>query len=448
MIAKDWTQGSILRNLFGLSWPMALTEGYGSLVMTVDLVWVGKLGSAAIASAGIGSMVSILVMGANVGLIMGVRAVIARFVGARDYSSANHAATQALVIAVGFGAIATIAGVALAENVMGLFGLEPAVAAEGVTYVRITMAGALAFSLRITADNIMQSSGDTVTPMKITILTRSVHLLLAPAIILGWWIFPEMGVAGAALINVFTHTFAMAIGMWVLLKGRSRITLSLKDFRIDMSIIRRMVKIGIPASVMSIQRSVGYLVLAWLMVPFGTFAVAGHSLIQRIDTLIFLPTWAIGSGAGVLVGQNLGAREPRRAERSAWLAVAVIVIVMLVVTVVLLLWAEGIIGIFNKETGLLDMASTFLRIAAAGYLLMALTVVLQQVLSGAGDTMPAMIISLMMIWIVQLPLAYLLPRWTDFGVYGVRWALVIGILAGAIAYIVYFQIGRWKRKRV
>ncbi len=199
---------------------------------------------------------------------------------------------------------------------------------------------------------------------------------------------------------------------------------------------------------MSIQRSLGYLVLAWFMVPFGTFAVAGHSLIQRIDTLIFLPTWAIGSSAGVLVGQNLGARQPQRAERSAWLAVIVIIVVMFIVTIALLLWAEGIIGLFNQETGLMDMASTFLRIAAAGYLLMALTVVLQQVLSGAGDTMPAMFISLMMIWVVQVPLAYLLPQITDFGVYGVRWALVIGTVAGAFAYIVYFKMGRWKGKRI
>ena len=226
------------------------------------------------------------------------------------------------------------------------------------------------------------------------------------------------------------------------------IKLTLKGFRIDLNIIRRMVKIGVPASVMSIQRSLGYLVLAWLMVPFGTFAVAGHSLIQRIDTLIFLPTWAIGSSAGVLVGQNLGAQQVQRAVRSTWLASAVIAVVMIAVTAAILLWADGIVGIFNNEPGLMDIASTFLRIAAAGYLLMALTVVLQQVLSGAGDTMPAMLISLMMIWVVQLPLAYLMPRLTDFGVYGIRWALVIGVFAGAVAYIVYFHIGRWKRKMV
>jgi putative MATE family efflux protein len=448
MIIKDWTQGSVLKNLFGLSWPMALTEGFGSLVMTVDLIWVGRLGSAAIASAGVGGMVSMLVMGANVGLIVGVRAIIARFVGARDISSANHAATQALVIAVVFGLVAVLAGVTLAEFVMNLFGLEPHVVSEGVTYVRITLAGALAFSLRIAADNIMQASGDTLTPMKITILTRSIHLLLAPAIILGWWVFPQMGVTGAALINVFTHTFAMVIGLWVLITGRSRLRLNLKNFRIDMNIIRRMVKIGMPASIMNIQRSLGYLVLAWFMAPFGTFAVAGHSLLQRIDILIILPTWAIGSGAGVLVGQNLGAQQVQRAVRSAWLASAAISVVMIAVTAAILLWAESIVGIFSNEPALVDIASTFLRIAAAGYLLMALTVVLQQALSGAGDTMPAMLISMMMIWVVQLPLAYFLPRLTDFGVYGVRWALVIGIFAGAVAYIVYFHIGRWKRKMV
>ena len=155
--------------------------------------------------------------------------------------------------------------------------------------------------------------------------------------------------------------------------------------------------------------------------------------------------WIRCRGTG---GANLGAQQVQRAVRSAWLASAAISVVMIAVTAAILLWAEGIVGLFNNEPGLVDMASTFLRIAAAGYLMMALTVVLQQALSGAGDTMPAMLISMMMIWVVQLPLAYFLPRLTDFGVYGVRWALVIGIFAGAVAYIVYFHIGRWKRKMV
>jgi len=427
---------------------MVVTEGFGVVAITVDLIWVGRLGVASIAGVGVASMVAMLIMGANVGIVMGVRAMVARLVGARDTGGANHAATQALVIGIVYGVVMTAAGMALAKPVLELFGLEPLVVREGAIYMRIMFAGMLGFSLRITADSIMQASGDTITPMKITIVTRSIHLLLAPFMIFGWWIFPRLGVAGAATANVTAHSLAMVIGLWVLFTGRSRLRLTLSNFHTDPSIIWRMVKIGIPACIMSIQRSLGYLVLAWLMAPFGTLAVAAHSIAQRIDTLLFLPTWALGTGAGVLVGQNLGAQQPQRAERSTWLATGFVAIVMLVASAVFLLQAEGIVGIFSAESGLVGIGSDFLRIAVAGYLLMGLVVVFQQAISGAGDTFPAMLISLLMVWVIQLPLAFFLPRIGNLGVYGVRWALVIGIVIGAVTYAIYFRMGRWKRKRL
>jgi Na+-driven multidrug efflux pump len=153
-------------------------------------------------------------------------------------------------------------------------------------------------------------------------------------------------------------------------------------------------------------------------------------------------------GAAVLVGQNLGAGQPGRAERNAWLAAGFAQCIMLAGAVVLLLWAESIIGIFNTEPTLVKMASTFLRIAAAGYLVMGLSSVLGQSISGAGDTLPPMLIGLVTMWVVQLPLAFLLPRLTDLGVYGVRWAMVASVVVGATAIITYFRLGRWKRKEV
>ena len=447
-LTRDWTKGSIFRNLLSLSWPMVVTEGFGVVAFTVDLIWVGRLGSASIAGVGVASMVTMLIMGANVGIVMGVRAMVARLVGAGDTTGANHAATQALVIGIVYGVVMTAVGMVLAKPVLGLFGLEPLVVSEGTIYMRVMLAGMLGFSLRITADSIMQASGDTITPMKITILTRSIHLLLAPFIIFGWWVFPKMGVGGAAMANVTAHTLAMVVGLWVLFTGRSRLRLTLSNFHTDPGIIWRMVKIGIPACIMSIQRSLSYLVLAWLMAPFGTVAVAAHSLAQRIDTLLFLPTWALGTGAGVLVGQNLGAQQPHRAERSTWLATGLVTIVMLIATAIFLLQAEGIVSIFNTEPGLIDIGGDFLRIAVAGYLLTGLTVVFQQAVLGAGDTFPAMLISILMVWVLQLPLAFFLPQVGNLGVYGVRWALVIGIAIGAVAYAIYFRVGRWKRKKL
>ncbi len=161
-----------------------------------------------------------------------------------------------------------------------------------------------------------------------------------------------------------------------------------------------------------------------------------------------LPGMALGSGAGVLVGQNLGAHQPERAEKGAWLAVGFVEAFMVTCSIVILLWAENVVGIFTTEAGLISLGSSFLRIATGGYLILALVFVLQSCISGAGDTIPNMIINMGMIWAVQLPLAFLLPRVTGLGIFGVRWAIVASIFTGTIAYVTYFRLGRWKAKKV
>jgi Na+-driven multidrug efflux pump len=196
------------------------------------------------------------------------------------------------------------------------------------------------------------------------------------------------------------------------------------------------------------QKSLGDLVLMWIIVPFGTLAVAAHSLAFRVEMFLFAICIGLGGGAGVLVGQNLGAGQPKQAERSGWMAVGFVEAIMVVCSAAILLWAENIIGIFTTEPGLVEIGSIFLRIATASYLLAAFVYVLQFGIAGAGDTLPTMVISIAMIWVVQLPLAFLLPQVANLGVYGVRWAIVAGILSGAVLYVAYFVLGRWKAKKV
>jgi len=447
-IPRDWTEGSVLRNLLSLSWPMIVSYGLYMVGQTVDMICVGRLGSAPIAGVGIGGIVVMIVMTAKFGLVTGVRAMIARFIGAGDAEGANYVAQQALVISAVYGVVMTAVGVFLAEPILNLFGLEAAATAAGVAYVRIILAGWVPMSFWLMAFSMMQASGDVMTPMWLSILIRVVHIGLCPFLVFGWWIFPRLGVGGAALSNVIYQVLGMIIAFWILFSGRTRLRLTMRNFRLDPGMIWRIVKIGIPALVMGVQMNFGQLVLALFMVPFGTFAVAAHSLVQRVEMILFLPSMGLGMGAGVLVGQNLGAQQPERAERSGWLAVGFVEAVMLVFCVLVLLFAEHFIRLFNIEPGLVEIGGVFLRIAAAGYIMVGFTAVLQNSISGSGDTVPPMLVSLVIVWLVQIPLAFLLPRITDLGMYGVRWAIVVGMLVGAIAYIAYFRLGRWKRKRV
>lgn len=447
-LERDWTKGSIIRNLWSLSWPMIATESLWVIGMTVDMIWVGKLGAASIAGVGVAGMIVWLLMAARWGLSTGTRAMIARFVGADDAGGANHVAQQAFVISAIYAIVVTLIGIFFAESMLTMFGLGPDVVAEGAAYLRIQLIGAVGISLWMMGEGIMQASGDAVTPMKITVIARGLHLLLDPFLIFGWWIFPRLGVAGAATANLTAYTMGMVLTLWFLFNGRSRLRLSLRNFSFDLTIIWRILKIGIPASIMGMARTFGRTVLFWVMTPFGTLAVAGHALAQRIEMFLYMPGWGLGMAAGVLVGQNLGARQPWRAERSGWLAAGLMTSVMVACSVAILIWAEDIIRIFSAEPNLVRLASTFIRIEAVGYLVMGLVAVLQMSISGSGDTIPPMLISLLMIWGLQIPLAFFLPQVGNLGMSGVRWAIVAGNVAGAIAYTIYFKLGRWKRKKV
>ncbi len=445
---RDWTQGSIPRNLLSLAWPMVVTNSLMMLGPTIDMVWVGKLGSAAIAGVGVAGIAVQLVIVALMGLMMGVRAMVARFIGAGDIRGANHVSRQAFVIGATFSIVMAVIGIFLAEQILILFGLEPDVVAEGATYLRILFVGAVAMSFRVVVEAIMQASGDTVTPMKITIGYRLFHITLAPFLIFGWWIFPRMGVSGAAVTNILSQSLGTVIGFWVLFSGRSRLQIDFKNFNVDLNMIWRVIRIGFPALVSSIQRSISQMLLMWLLVPFGTLAIAAHTINQRIEMILMMPSMSFGMSAGVLAGQNLGAEQPAQAEKTAWLAVGIMEGIAVIVSVVILVAAESLVHIFNTEPALVEIASTFLRISVAGYILLGFMGVLMQVLAGAGDTVPTMVISLIAMWALTLPLAYFLPNATGLGVYGVRWAMVAGMVFPAITLTVYFKTGRWKRKKV
>ncbi len=446
--SRDWTSGSIFRNLLSLSWPVVVSYGLNALGPTIDMIWVGKLGAASIAGVGVAGMAIFVIISMWVGLATGVRAMVSRFVGAGDIESANHVAQQGFVICIVFSTLQAVVGILLAESLLRVMGVEADVVAEGAAYMRIMLVGSAAMSFWMMTEAIMQASGDTIVPMRIAIGFRIFHVALAPALIFGWWVLPSMGVSGAAVTDVLSQGLGAALGLWVLLTGRSRLRVTFRHFRLDPRIIWRMLKIGIPASVMMTQDSTTYFLLTWFMVPFGTLAVAAHTVIMRIEMVLFMPAWGLGLAAGILVGQNLGARLPHRAERSGWLATGLAEAVTLVLSGVLLLWPDTILGVFASDPELIAIASVYLRIAVVGFLFLAIIAVVMQALSGAGDTVPLMVVGIVMGWLVQLPLAYFLPRVSDMGVFGVRWAMVIGLAVGAIAYLAYFRAGRWKRKIV
>ncbi|MFC1954744.1 MATE family efflux transporter [Chloroflexota bacterium] len=445
---RDWTKGNIFRNLLLLSWPMIVSNSLMMMGPTIDMIWVGKLGSAAIAGVGVSGMAVMVVNSARQGLSTGTRAMIARFVGEGDSTGANHVAQQAFVISGAFSVLLAAIGIFLAEPILIIMGVEADVVSEGAAYMRIMFVGSVAMSFRFMTDGAMQASGDTINPMKLSIFYRIFHVVLCPFLVFGWWIFPRLGVSGAAITNVFSQSLGMALGLWYLFTGRTRLQLTFRDFHVDPSIIWRIVKIGIPSSISGMQMSFGQLILIWFMVPFGTAAVAAHTLCQRVEMFLFMPGMAMGIGAGVLAGQNLGAGQPERAEKGGWIAVGLVTSLMVIGSMAILLWAESIVHVFTSDPGTVEITSSFLRIATVGYLALGTFIIFMECLSGVGDTLPPLLVSLLTFWLVNISLAYFLSQVTDLGVYGIRWAMVVRTLVAAVALATYFKMGRWKRKKV
>jgi putative MATE family efflux protein len=445
---RDWTQGSIIQNILLLAWPVIVLGVLYAANLILEMIWVGKLGAPSIAGVGVAGFIVLLVVSFKTGLSVGERAMVARFIGQGDMASANRVAGQAFLVSSFYGIIVFFIGAFLAGPIFTLFNLQTEAVHEGTAYLRVIMMGWLTEAFWMTAFGLMQASGDVISPMKAAIVLRSINALLCPFLVLGWWIFPRLGVQGAAVTYVSATGVGMIICLWMLFTGRTRLKLSMKDFSPDLKLIWRMLKIGLPGGVAAIGKSFADLVLTWIMIPFGTAPLAAHNVLSRIEMFVNTPGMGLGTAAGVLVGQNLGAKQPQRAARSGWLATALVSGVMLFFAFVIFIWAGQIISIFNTDPQMVETGANFLRIAAAGYIIMGLINILSSNISGAGDTLPPMIISLGMLWVIMIPLAVVLSRHTSLGMYGVRWAIVISFAIGAVAYLAYFLSGRWKRKKV
>jgi len=445
---RDLTKGSIVGNLWILTWPTTISSLIMVIGPMIDMIWVGSLGSAAIAGVGVSGMAVMVIDSARMGLNTGTRALLARSVGAGDNQTANHVGQQAIVVSTLFSLVTAAIGIFFAESILILLGVEPDVVIEGATYMRILFVGSIVTSFGMIAMGIMQAAGDAVMPMNISLGTRIIHIALCPFLVFGWWIFPKMGVSGAALTNVISQSIAGVIGLWVLFTGRTRLKMSLKGFSFDGDIIWRMVKIGIPSSITGMERSVANFVLMWIIVPFGTAAVAAHSLAQRIDMFVNMPAMGLGQSAGILAAQNLGAGQPDRAEKTGWIAAALFTCVSIIGSLIIWFLAENVVQIFNREPKLVELTAAFLRIDIVSYLVFGLVMVLMNCLNGVGDTYIPMWTTLLTMWLVQVPMAYVLPKVTSLGVYGVRWGIVSAIVLRAVVYTIYFKKGRWKRKEV
>ena len=445
--SRQLTTGSIPRGLWGLAWPQVIESILNVADQLADLIWAGRIGTREVAGLGVSQNYVMVASTGRMGFDTAMRAIVARAVGAGDMARANHVALQAFSLSGVYSVLMALVGVLLTEPLLRLLGVPNDVVAAGADYMRVQFIGQGTMAYRMMSGAALQASGDTITPMKATTVSRVIHIGLSPALVFGFWAFPEMGLVGAAVANIVAQTAGAGMNFRALFTGKSRLHLTFRGYRPDGKVLWQIIRTGWPASITMAERNFATLLLFGLVSPYGATTLAAFALTRRVEMLAMMGAMGMGQSAGVMVGQNLGAGKPERAKKTVAWALFFVTVMSASIVIWMLIFPEAFLRIFNGDQDLLNEASKWLRIQAIGYFVMGTGMVFQQSYNTAGDTLTPMITTLVSIWFVQQPLALILPD-LGLGELGIAWAIVIGLAVRLAIYVPYYFHGRWLRVKL
>ncbi|HEY4061913.1 MAG TPA: MATE family efflux transporter [Puia sp.] len=439
---QDYTSGSIRRAVFLLSIPMILEMCMESVFAVVDIFFVGRIGKEAVATVGLTESVITLVYSVAIGLSMAATALVARRIGEKNPEGAARAAAQSINLALALTVVISVAGYFLAPHILELMGASPETVAIGSSYTRLVFAGCLVIMLLYLINGIFRGAGNAAIAMWSLWIANGCNIVLCPILIHFY------GLPGAAIATLIGRGIGVCYQVYHLLRGPGVIRLLRRHFQPDMELIKAISKIAWTGTTQFLIGSASWIVLARIVAQFGDTAIAGYQVSIRIFLFFLLPAWGMSNAAATLVGQNLGARHPERAEQSVWTAARYNALFLLVVSVLFLVWAEPIVGFINKEAAVEEVAVRALRIISLGYVIYGVGMVLTNAFNGAGDTRTPTIINLFCFWAFQIPVAYVLAIVLDLGPTGVFLAILLAETVITISSFILFRKGRWKQVKV
>ena len=444
--ANQVTTGPIVRTVLSLAIPVVLGQLMQFSLSVINLFWVGRLGPSA-QDAITTSMVVIWTVYASQSIILvGVTALVARSVGAKDLESARHTIRQATLYSVLLSLVYGVVGYAITPWLLHFMSTSPETTQQATPYIRIFFVANLFSALSETLYSAFRASGNTRTPTLVGVLVVLTNMILDPLLIFGWGIVPPLGVAGASLATAISLCVGTIVIWQRLSKGKMGYDVPrLMPTKVDWSAIGRITRIGLPVAVQQITFVAVYWFLVSLVHQFGNSAGAAMGIGNRMESLSYLTCWGFSIAASTMVGQNLGAKEPDRAARGAWAAVGLAVGATLITSIIFVTMPNVIASIFSPDPQVRAMASDYLFILGLSQIMMAVEIVLEGSFSGAGDTVPPMIV-LLPGAIVRIPLAYYLAAEGRFGLSGVWWTLTITTLVKAAVLAFWFSRGRWKAR--
>ena len=439
----DYTQGSIRQAIVLLAIPMILELSLESVFAVVDMFFVGKLGSHAIQTVGLTESVITIVYTIAIGLSTGATAMVARRIGEKNPEGAAHSGAQSILIAIAVTVLVSITGVVFAKDILRLMKAAPDVIEEGAIFTRIMMGGSLAIILLFLINGIFRGAGDAAMAMKSLWLASLLNIILCPIFI------HFLGLKGAAIATVIGRTGGVIYQCYHLFKGKGIIRLRAIHFNYDPKLLKSIINIAWPATLQFLIGSGSWIILARLVAETGgTTASAGYQIAIRNFVFFILPAWGLSNAAATLVGQNLGAKNPLRAEHSVYLTAKYSVIFMGTVMFIFLFLPDFILRIYTRDEAVIRIGVHALRWVGSGFLFYGIGMVMTQALNGAGDTKTPTWISLFCFWLFQVPLAYLLAIGFHLKETGAFIAIPIAETLIALVSWYYFRKGKWKTVNV
>ena len=446
--AIDYTKGSIGRVTVLLAIPMILEMAMESVFAIVDIFFVARLGTAAVATVGLTEAVITLLYAVAIGLSMGATAMVARRIGEQDPQAAAVAAGQVIWLGLLVSVLVGLIGLFFARDILQLMGAEATVITTGEHYTRLMFGAGFTIVFLFLINAVFRGAGDATIAMRALWLANGINIVLDPCLIYGLGPFPELGVTGAAVATNIGRSIGVLYGLYFLLGPQGRLQLHWQQMALRPAIVGSLVRISGGGIAQFLIATASWVFLMQIMAGFGSQAVAGYTIAVRIVMFSILPAWGLSNAAATLMGQNLGAGLPQRAEQTTWKIAQYNAGYMALVAAVMLLFTRPIVSLFADDPQVLAHAMTCLRIFAYGYVVWGFGMVVIQAFNGAGDTMTPTYINLLCFWMVQVPLAYSLALPLGLGPVGVFWAVFTADVLSCVAGVLVFRRGSWQSRTV